>query len=79
MNTVAAEQTFSWFRGYARSMNELRAERHQFLVPLYAKEHSKLLAVGDTEHLNPHTRSGLRRSEPYDCSDGGKTKRARRT
>ena len=79
VNTVVAEQTFAWFRGYARSMNELRAERHQFLVPLYAMEHNKLLAIGDKTHLNPRIKSGNRRSLPCDCSDERQTKRARRT
>ena len=79
VNTVVSDQTFSWFRGYARSMNELKPERHQFLVPIYAKEHNELLARGETSHLNPSIGSSLRRSIPYECDDGSRAKRTRRS
>ena len=78
INTVIAEQTFSWFRGYARSMNELKPERHQFLAHCYAKEHNELMANGDTSHLNPHPHRGNRRSTPYECEDGHRAKRRRK-
>ena len=66
INTVVSEQTFSWFRGYARRMDELKPARRQFLVPIYAKMHNDLLEKGDTSHMGPHPRRGARRSSPYD-------------
>ena len=78
VNAVIAEQTFSWFRGYARSMNELKPARRQFIVPLYAEMHNELSGKGDTSHLNPYPHGGARRSTPYDCDELGGEKRRRR-
>ena len=71
LNTSIAEQTFSWFRGYARSMNELRPTRHQFLVLLYAKMHNELMAKGEMSHLNPYSHQNMskKRPVPYGCDD----------
>ena len=69
LNTSVAEQTFSWFRGYARSTNEMKPQRHQFLVPLYAKIHNALLERGATSHLNPYSCQRAKRKTPYECDD----------
>jgi hypothetical protein len=53
VNTSIAEQTFSWFRGYARVFNELREARHRFVVRYFAKKHNELVSTGETTHLNP--------------------------
>ena len=54
INTVVSDQTFSWVRGYAGSMDELHPARRQFLVHLYAKAHNELVTKGDISQLNPH-------------------------
>ena len=79
VNTVVGEQAFPWFRRYARRMGELKPERRQFLVPIYAEGRNKLLAIGETSRLNPYRKSGLRRPIPYERSDRRQTNRARRT
>ena len=53
MNTSVAEQVFSWFPGYAQVLNELRPERHNFLVLYYCRRHDMLVEQGRTEHVNP--------------------------
>ena len=44
VNTSIAEQTFSWFRGYAASFNTKNADTHIFYVLLYVKKHNLLSA-----------------------------------
>ena len=61
LNASIAEQTFSWFRGYARSFNELRTSRRRFLVLLYAKRHNELLRTGKTTHLNRYSHTKRKR------------------
>ena len=41
VNPQAAEQTFSWFWGYARMLNEMRPSRREFLVMDFAKRHNQ--------------------------------------
>ena len=82
MNTSVAEQTFSWFRGYVRSMNELRPIRQQFLVLLYAKMHNELMSKGEKSHLNPYSHQNVskKRPTPYGRDDPPQpTKRRRRS
>ena len=67
LNTSVAEQTFSWFRGYARSTNEMKPQRRQFLAPLYAKIHNALLERGATSRLNPYSCQRAKRKTPYEC------------
>ena len=71
LNAPISKLTFSWLRGYARSMNEPRPTRHQFLVLLYAEMHNELTAKGETSHLNPypHQNVSKKRSAPYGCDD----------
>ena len=74
LNTSIAEKTFSWFRGHARSMSELKPIRHQFIVLLYARMHNELVSKGDTTHLNPYSHQNLskKRPTPYECDDSKK-------
>ena len=69
VNTVAAEQTFSWFGNYARTFNELGRNRHHFLVYRYAAIHNELLGRNSTAHLNPYIHQKKERSTPYACGD----------
>ncbi|CAE7455345.1 unnamed protein product, partial [Symbiodinium sp. CCMP2456] len=43
VNSSIAEQTFSWFRGYASSFNTKAHETHIFYVLLYVKMHNSLV------------------------------------
>ena len=67
LNASISDQTISWFRGCARSLNELKPIRHQFLLPIYAKMHNAPMATGDTSRLNtcPHQDVNKKRSSPY--------------
>ncbi|CAE7791620.1 unnamed protein product [Symbiodinium sp. CCMP2592] len=53
VNTSIAEQTFSWFRGYASSFNTKNADTHIFYVLLYVKKHNLLVRKDYIRHLNP--------------------------
>ena len=69
VNTSVCEQTFSWFRNYARTMNELRPLRHRFLVLFYAKRHNELVAQKDfgclaLSHVFVRTREPLQVVQP---------------
>jgi len=64
-NTSVCEQTFSCFRGYARTMNEMKAIRQHFLVLLYVRMHNDLIANGDDSHLGNLKRP--RRGGHYGC------------
>ena len=73
VNTSVAEQTFSWLRNYARTVNEMKETRGRFLTMLYVKRHNELVEAGNTEHLNPY-KAGQdacrtkKRSRSYDYS-----------
>jgi len=58
---------FSWFRNYARIINEMKSTRHKFLVLFFVKKHNDLLANGATGHLGPVS-AKRRRSKSYACS-----------
>ena len=75
INTVVAEQIFSWFRNYARTFNELRRNRHHFLVVLYARYHNDLVDRNSTDHLNRYSGRGSKRSTPYECGEDSPAKR----
>ena len=51
VNTSAAEQVFSWFRGYAGSMNTMPRNRHYFFVLRYCRLHNALMDKGEKAHL----------------------------
>ena len=45
-NTSVCEQTFAWFRNYARTLNEMRPCRHAFLVLLFVRMHNEMVKTG---------------------------------
>ena len=71
LNTSIADQTFSWFLGYAGSLNELKPLRRQFVVLLYAGIHNELISKGNTTHMNPYSHQNVskKRPTPYECDD----------
>ena len=70
VNTSIAEQTFSWFRGYARLFNSMRKARHHFVVLLFARKHNALVDSKSTSHLNAFVTGAKRKrgSSSYDCN-----------
>ena len=53
VNSSIAEQTFSWFRGYASTFNVKNPLTHVFYVLLYVKKHNLLIRKDYLRHLNP--------------------------
>ena len=51
LNTNVCEQTFAWFRGYARTLNGTRPVWQNFLTLLYVKRHSAMIKAGEVGHL----------------------------
>ena len=69
LNTSIAEQTFSWFRGYSKVLNDMHPLRHRFAVLLFCKQHNDLVACGDTYHLNQYkVYKGKGATKPYACN-----------
>ena len=70
VNTSIAEQTFSWFRGYTRLFNSMRAHRHHFAVLLFSRKHNALMDDGNFDHLNAFKPSlkKSRTSSSYECN-----------
>ena len=52
VNTSISEQVFSWFRHYARTINEMRQDRHVLHVLHYCKMHNGMVESGRAKHLN---------------------------
>ena len=81
INSSICEQTFSWFRSYAKIFNELREMRHKFTVLFFCKQHNHCLANGEATYLNaPATVNKLvqaqKKSKAYACSTKKVKKRA---
>ena len=53
INTQVAEQSFSWFRGYARPLNEMAPLRHKLCVLYFAKLHNKYVDEHNIGYLPP--------------------------
>ena len=51
VNTSAAEQVFSWFRGYAGLLNHTTRSRHYFYVLRYCRIHNGMMDQDDKSHL----------------------------
>ena len=69
LNTSIAEQTFSWFRGYSKVLNDMRPLRHRFAVLFFCKQHNDLVACGGTYHLNQYkVYKGKGATKPYACN-----------
>ena len=69
INSSVAEQTFSWFRNYARIMNDMKPRKHAFYVLYYSRLHNALIEEGEPEHLNllAVRKRSRRGSVPYGC------------
>jgi hypothetical protein len=52
VNCSICEQTFAWFRNYARSLNEMRLLRHKLTVLHYCRLHNENVDKGDIGYLN---------------------------
>lgn len=74
VNTSICEQTFSWFRGYARTLNEMRPLRQRFLVLSYVKAHNELVQAKSLAHLGKVKRQ--RQHGHYACSDEASSAKA---
>ena len=73
LNTSIAEQTFSWFRGYSKVLNDMRPLRHRFAVLLFCKWQNDLVENGNAQYLNQykvHHKKKARKS--YACNKGNK-------
>ena len=78
INTSAAEGVFSWFRNFARILNEATPERHAFKVLYFCKLHNIAVERRKTEYL-PRigaNRKNKKRSKPYTCGNGLKKRPA---
>ena len=75
VNTSVCEQTFSWFRGYARPLNELMPNRNRLLVLIYAKMHNEMVADGSLQHLGMPGRRPTPRGQ-YGCAKNKMDKKA---
>lgn len=51
MNTVICEQTFAWFRTYAKVFNEMSPLRHSFFVHYFVHRHNIYNAAGQADYL----------------------------
>ena len=54
LDAVVEDQTFSWFRSYARTFREIGWQRRHFLVYRYAALRNELVDKRSTSHLNPY-------------------------
>ena len=68
VNSSAAEQVFSWFRNYARLLNECSPMRHSFKVLYFVKLHNLAVERKQSNYLNRHVRNGSKAKRPYSCS-----------
>jgi hypothetical protein len=66
--TSACEQVFSWFRNYARRLNEARPWCHAFSSPYFAKLHNAAIDQKQAHHLNPFRPTAKPKPRSYACS-----------
>ena len=79
VNTCAAEQTFAWFRNYARTFNTMSPQTHFFYVLFYVQKHNELIRKNNVSHLSPFGSGRKRRhSQPYSCSKSSSSQVFRR-
>ena len=74
VNTSISEQVFLWFRKYAHTFNEMKMNRHHFLVLLFFYQHNEALEANRAGYLNPYSYqnkgpSNKRRYLCYDTDD----------
>ena len=53
INTSNCEQTFSWLKRYNPTLNEMRENRHKFMMLYLAQKHNEVCAKGRPEYLHP--------------------------
>ena len=70
VNMSAAEQVFSWFRNYARLLNETRPLRHVFKVLHFIKEHNEAIDCKKALYLNKYNAKTKTKksSKAYACA-----------
>ena len=69
VNTSVSEQVFSWFRNYARILNEMKPKIHEFLVLYFCKLHNAVVKADGTKHLNPYSACNKKKnSTSYPCT-----------
>ncbi len=77
-NTSICEQVFSWFRGYAPICNEMRTNRHKFLLFYFAKRHNMALLHGSARYLRPVPNEKKKKpSVPYGCPSSKKMSKSK--
>ena len=69
VNSSACEQVFSWFKGYARLLNESSPMRHSFKVLYFVKLHNCAVEQKQSMYLNRYARSGKKAKRPYSCGN----------
>ncbi|CAK9079546.1 Uncharacterized protein SCF082_LOCUS38048 [Durusdinium trenchii] len=79
VNTNLAEQVFAWFKNYAPVINEMRENRHRFLLLWLAKRHNDALLHGSASYLRsiPNSKSKTT-SKSYNCSKNKKTPKGKK-
>ena len=78
VNSSICEQTFSWLKKYNGTLNEMRANRHIFMMHFLAKKHNHVLAHGRPEYLHPYGRKRVA-SQSYTCQKKDTYKRPSKT
>lgn len=67
VNTSVSESVFKWFRGYARSFNQMKQDRHWFYVLYFCKLHNRMIDDGTCDHLNGLIPRKRHRTSHYGC------------
>lgn len=74
VNGSICEQTFSWFRNFARPLNETTLQRHRFLVLHYCKLHNENVDKQEVDYLNEASLNAkkriLKNKRSYPCARG---------
>ena len=72
VNCSICEQTFSWFRNFAGTLNETTLERHRCLVLYYCKVHNENIENDEVSYLNASALNAKKRrfkgKRSYPCA-----------
>jgi hypothetical protein len=72
VNTSVSEQVFSWFRGYAVTLNNMTPSRHCFAILYYCRRHNVMVDKKDLSHCNPFASKKPSyvkpKPKPYSCT-----------
>ena len=71
LNTSCSGQVLSWFRKYGITFNEMKYNRHYFLVLLYCRMHNEALNADEANYLNKYSynNNGPSNKKRYRCHD----------